>query len=235
MFRVAVCDDQKQIVEQLSGIVTNILSDLAIEYSLEGYYDGDKLLQADKDYDLVFLDIEMPGLDGIEVGKLLKQNHNECKIVMATSLIERYKDAFKISAFRFVTKPFVVEEIKEALTSAVEFEEKDESIELYYQRIPCDILLKDIQYIRAYNGYSEYLVGNRIFRSEQSLSSVEKMLDPRYFVRVHRQFIVNMRWIKDYECGKIEIGDEVIPVSKRKCKEFEQEYIKFDLMYNRSI
>lgn len=235
MFRIAVCDDQKQIVEQLNGIISDSLSKTSLEYSVDDYYSGDSFLQNDKEYDIVFLDIDMPGTDGIEVGRILKQYHKSCKVVMATSLIERFKDAFRINAFRFVTKPFMIEEINEALTSAIEVEEKNECIELYYQRIPCEVPLKDIQYIRAYNGYSEYIVGKRIFRSEQSLSTLEKILNSQYFVRVHRQYIVNMRWIDDYYGGEIEIAGDKLPVSKRKCKEFEQEYIKFDLKNNRSV
>ena len=233
MFKIALCDDQKQIVLQLADVVKQIFSETSFEYSIDVHYSGDDLLKKDVCYDLIFLDIEMPGLDGIEVGKILSQRYDECKIVMATSIESRYKEAFMINAFRFVTKPFSIEEIKETIFAALELKKDKKSIELYYQRIPCEVLLSDIQYIKAFNGYSEYMVGNRIFRNEKSLSTVEKFLDEDYFVRIHRQYIVNMRWIKKYRNGQIEISDKLIPVSKRKIKEFEQEYIKYDLKYNR--
>lgn len=65
--------------------------------------------------DILFLDIEMPGEDGIQTGKRLRERGSECKIIMATSMAERFKEGYHIGASRFVTKPFDQEEVEEEL------------------------------------------------------------------------------------------------------------------------
>lgn len=233
MFRLALCDDQEHILEQLKGLIEPILQNSGCNYVIETFTSGEELVGQKNYFDVVFLDIEMPGMDGIQAGEIIRQRNEDCKIIMATSAVERYKEAFHIRAFRFVTKPFMHSEVEEALTTTLELKKNDDSIELYYQRVLCRVKLKDIVYVQAYNGYSEFLVGNRIFRKEESLNSIEEQLDPKYFMRVHRQYIINMQWISNYDKGEITIGDETIPVSKRKRKEFEKQYIYFDLKFKR--
>lgn len=233
MFRVALCDDQEYILIQLKELLHEILKRKSCQYIIEAFSSGEELIGKNEYYDVIFLDIEMPGMDGIQAGEIIRQRNTECKIIMATSAIERYKEAFHIRAFRFVTKPFVSEEIEEAIDAVLSLKRDDDSIELYHQRVLCKVKLKDIQYIQAYNGYSEFWVGNRIFRKEISLNSIEEQLDMQFFSRIHRQYIINMRWITSYDNGEVRIGNQVIPVSKRKRKEFEQEYIEFDLKYGR--
>lgn len=233
MLRVALCDDQEYILVQLKKMLQEILKKKGCQYIIEVFSSGEELISKNEYCDVVFLDIEMPGMDGIQVGEIIRQRNAECKIIMATCAIERYKEAFHIRAFRFVTKPFVSEEIEEAIDAVLSLKRDDDGIELYYQRVLYKIKWKDIQYIQAYNGYSEFLVENRIFRKEISLNSIEEQLDMQFFSRIHRQYIVNMRWIISYDNGEVRVGNQVIPVSKRKRKEFEQEYIEFDLKYRR--
>ena len=233
MFRVALCDDQEHILEQLKELLESILQKNGCSYIIETFTSGEELVGQKSYFDAVFLDIEMPGMDGIQTGEIIRQRNADCKLIMATSAIERYKEAFHIRAFRFVTKPFAYSEVEEALMATLELKKDDDSIELFYQRVLCRVKLKDILYVQAYNGYSEFLVGNRIFRKEESLNNIEEQLDSRFFVRIHRQYIVNMRWISNYENGEVTIAKEVIPVSKRKRKEFEQQYIYYDLKYKR--
>lgn len=233
MFRVALCDDQENILEQLKELLESILQKNGCSYIIETFTSGEELVGQKSYFDAVFLDIEMPGMDGIQTGEIIRQRNADCKLIMATSAIERYKEAFHIRAFRFVTKPFAYSEVEEALMATLELKKDDDSIELFYQRVLCRVKLKDILYVQAYNGYSEFLVGNRIFRKEESLNNIEEQLDSRFFVRIHRQYIVNMRWISHYENGEVTIAKEVIPVSKRKRKEFEQQYIYYDLKYKR--
>lgn len=233
MLRVALCDDQEYILVQLKKMLQEILKEKGCQYIIEVFSSGEELISKNEYCDVVFLDIEMPGMDGIQVGEIIRQRNAECKIIMATCAIERYKEAFHIRAFRFVTKPFVSEEIEEAMDAVLSLKRDDDSIELYCQRVLYKVKWKDIQYIQAYNGYSEFLVGNRIFRKEISLNSIEEQLDMQFFSRIHRQYIVNMRWIISYDNGKVRVGNQVIPVSKRKRKDFEQEYIEFDLKYRR--
>lgn len=228
---IGLCDDQMAVAMRLKKIISDILQEEGENWEICLFDSGEKLLETAELINVVFLDIEMPGLDGIETGKELKRRNPDCKIIMATGKVERFKEAFHIQAMRFITKPFDKREIEEALKAVEKSHVGNAKIELYYLRNSYQIEQDKIQYIKAYNGYTEYRVENQVFRKDISLNEVEKMLDKRLFVRIHRQYIINMRWIQSYSNGKVEIGDIEIDVSRRKRKDFEQKYIEYDLNY----
>lgn len=64
---------------------------------------------------MVFLDVEMPEMDGFEVGRRIYENNPECKLIIATGRVERFKEAFKIHAYRFITKPFQQDEVNDVI------------------------------------------------------------------------------------------------------------------------
>ena len=146
-------------------------------------------------------------------------------------MIERMKEAFFIEAFRFIVKPIEQSEVEEALAACMKKVLGSGSVELYYNRIAHEVHQSEIQYVVTYDSYSEYRVKNKMLRSEASLRELERQLDERLFFRIHRKYIVNMAQVQSYRNGIIRMKDTELPVSRRKKREFEQAYMKFDLKY----
>lgn len=109
-------------------------------------------------------------------------------------------------------------------------EKQKEYIELYHQRFKYKVRYKDIKYIEAYNGYSEFVVGNKRFRREESLKEIEQLIDMSMFVRIQRGYIVNLRHIKSYENMVVKIGDVSLPVSRRRRRNFEESYTYYHII-----
>lgn len=196
------------------------------------FYDsGEKLLQENAELDVLFLDIEMPGIDGIQAGKQYGEKHKACKIIMAAGGRERFKEALKINAFRYITKPFETEEIWEALNAAATDMLGMKTIEVYKDRIQYDILQKDISYISSAGSYVEVYIKGEVFRSEVALNYLEEELEPKLFCRVNRQCIVNFAWIDFYKKGEIVIGKQHMKVSVRRKTEFEKRKFHYDMEY----
>ncbi len=230
---IAICDDCVPVATDLMNHIKGILRERRITAECRMFFSGEELLKSDDCFSIVFLDIEMPGMDGIEVGKKLRQRNPDCRIIMVTVRIDRISEAFFFQAFRFVQKPFRDDELREALFSALAETPGEESIELYHDRNNCLIKLKDIRYIRAFNGYSEFMVGNKFFRKDVSLNELEQQLDHRIFSRIHRQYIVNLNWIDKNLGDTLLVSGARLPISRRRRKDFEKEYIEFDLRYRR--
>ena len=235
MLRVGICDDEPLIIEALQRTILEIADTNGWEISISCFESGRALLEAVDTLEAVFLDIDMPELDGIETGKRIGERNQECKIIMATSRADKFKDAFRIQAFRFVTKPFDENEIEEALQAIFHTQIGMETIELYEKRNSYQIPQKDILYITAYDGYSEFVVSgrneSRLLRKECSLSELEQELSKELFFRVSRQYIVNLGKITEYAKGSIHIQGKKILISRRRKKEFEQAYLEYDLRY----
>lgn len=237
MLRVGICDDELLITEVLQEKILRIAYKYKWDISVSCFNAGRTLLETIDNLEVVFLDIDMPELDGIETGKKICEMNDDCKIIMATGRVDKFKEAFRIQAFRFVTKPFEDTELEEALQAVMDTQIGMETIELYEKRNPYYIPQKDILYISAYNGYSEFVVSGReterILRKDNSLSEIEKELSKDLFFRVSRQYIINLGKVLQFHNGMIHIHDKRISVSRRRKKAFEQVYIEYDLKYRK--
>lgn len=231
MVKIGICDDEQSILTMLKSLVEECLRELEEEVEIQVFDSGEKLLEEGKDLDALFLDIEMPGMDGIETGKRIQMQNSECKIIMATSRQDRFKEAFKINAFRFVTKPFQKYEVKEALNDVLQARIGMEEIEIYKERVKYTFFQKDILYIVAMDSSVEFILREGVFRKETSLKELETILDDRLFYRINKQCIVNMKHIDEYKSGVVSIDGTKLNVSIRKKKEFEKAYIMYDVNY----
>lgn len=200
-------------------------------WQIEVFTSGEALIEAVKELDVIFLDIEMPELDGIETGRMIRKMNPCCKIIMATGKVERFKEAFHIQAFRFITKPFDMEEIEEALQAVENVTIGNTMLEVSYHRSGYEVKQRQIRYIQAFNGIAELTIDNVVMRKEISLEELEQLLDKRIFVRIHRQFIVNLCWVDSYKNGVVSVGGEKIKISRRRKKDFEEKYVYYDIHY----
>ena len=185
----------------------------------------------------MFLDVDMPGMDGMEVGRKLREMGIDCPIIIETGMVERFKEAFAIGALRYVTKAFSEDEIREALACLVKDCIGWRKIRVYDKRISLSLRQRDIDRIHAYNSYVLLEAKGHTFRREESLASLERELDGRLFVRISRSEIVNMSKVTelDLKRDRIYIGENECLVSKRCRKDFEEKMMRFDLYDRRKV
>lgn len=231
MITAGICDDEKYIVDILKTKIQICFNEYGIQTEIFKFYLGKELLDCEKKIDLLFLDIDMPEIDGIEAGKLFRYRNEDCKIIMLTARSDRMREAFFLEAYRFITKPFEDAELKEAIESFMRRRIGCQKILLYEKRKVVEIFQYQIIYIQTYDSYTEFIVGQRILRSERSLKELETELDGRLFIRIDKKYIVNFRNIDYYDKGTVSIAGKKIKVSRRRIREFEERYREFDLRY----
>ena len=226
--RVALCDDE----EVTHMIVEKYLEEWAREYGetyeLHHFFSGEEVLEAEPCWDILFLDIRMPGIDGIETAHRLNQEDRQYKIVIITCIEEVFKEAFRIGAYRFVTKPICTEEIWEALSAVrASLLEKKEVI-VFRDKKKYSICQKDIFYISGKGSETEVYTKAYSFRSDLSLNGWEKQLDEKMFFRCHRSYIVNLSKIKEID-EKIHLLDgEMILLSRRRRRKIEERFSEYE-------
>lgn len=231
MIKIGICDDEITVLGALKYLIQECLEELGEEADIFEFRSGDQVLTEFHSLDLIFLDIEMPGLDGIEIGKALHRMGYQGKLIMATGFVDRFKEAFVIEAFRFVTKPFQKDEILGVLEDFIRARLGIKQIQVYKDRNIYTFLQKDIIAVKAMNSAVELEMKNGIFRKESSLAEMEQVLDSRLFFRISKQYIINMQEISKYRNGKLMLHGTEYKVSVRKKKEFERTYMMFDAEY----
>ena len=154
-------------------------------------------------YDVVFLDINMPQVSGLELGYELKYLDENINIIFQTAYEEHALKAFDIGAIDYLVKPYSLEQVKEAIARVQKIVEdaKSDDLRILSKTGENYLLLKpeDIYYVKA--DLSEVMI-----RSEkgfsyyaQKISDLEEKLKPYSFVRVHRSYLVNINEIKEIQ------------------------------------
>ena len=229
--RIAICDDEPVFLKLLADVLKEVLMEENISYLLEKFVSGCELLAQIEKYDLVFLDIEMPQMDGIDVGLKIQKKNPNCRIIMASGREDRFKETYRITPLRFVSKPFDKKEVQEAIQAYINQWIGMEKIEVFQERKSYWVYQKDIQYIAAYRSSVEIYVNNTLYRKDIALNRIEKLLDSRCFFKVHKSYLVNLFWVTEYEDKNIWIEKIKIPLSRRQQKGFEWAYVEFNIKY----
>ena len=230
IFRIGLCDDKKNMCEILQEMIHAYEEERQIEVRFTFYQSAKLLIDKADELDVLFLDIEMPEMDGIEAGRMLRNRGMEYGIIMLTACTDRFREAFKIQATDFLSKPIHKKDLFEALDDVRKQMLNERTCTVFKEGIPYEIPLKEILYLEANNSHSLIMTTHDDFRGEQSLTTWEKELDNRDFFRCHKAFIVNMAKINNISDSCITMEDgEIIPLSRRMRSSFQKAYMKFDI------
>lgn len=151
---------------------------------------------------------------------------------MLTSKTERFKEAFKIGAFRFVTKPIEQQEVFDAIDDVRARMIGNKELTLFRDGKNYTIPQKDIMYVMIDKTSAYAFTEKHDFRSNNPLSWWEQELDERLFVRCHKSYIVNLSKIAEIEKKMIRlVSGELIPVARRRKEELERRFMKYDTKY----
>lgn len=233
MIRTIAIDDEPLALQLVTSYIakTPFLDQVA---SFDNPLDAMEFLSANA-VDLIFLDIHMPDLSGIEFTRLLESRP---KIVFTTAYEKYALEGFKLEAVDYLLKPFSYEEFLKAakkaeklirMEKASEHEEIEANSEFLFLKSEYKIRrinFNDIQYIEGLKDYIKVFLQNETkpILSLNSLKALEAKLPESKFMRVHRSFIVNLDKIDTIERSRIVFGKTYIPVSDQFKEKF-QEYL----------
>lgn len=226
--RIAICDDQAEYRHQAEAAIrecmrgTDILTDT--------YSDPGAFLRAfiKKPYDLVFLDIEMPDVNGIQLAKMLRSKSKDVPIVFLTSHIEFALEGYEVNALRYLTKPISIPKLQEVLTYVSQKLSEQRVLWIKTDLTEEKLHMKDILYMEAQNQNILIYTSNGTYSVRYNLSDYEQELKNDGFFRIHRGYLVSVRHVK--RIGKHEltlVDNTTLPVSRSKEKALKEVLFQF--------
>lgn len=215
MIKALIIEDNKKSAELLKGYVVNLFSDVEI-IGIANTVDEAVGLIYENRPSLVFLDINLQLESGFDV--LKKTNNDDYEVIVTTAYSEYSLQAIKNSAVDYILKPYDVAEVKNAISKARkqlelkqlsrnvpnnQHEKLDDRIFISTQDGLIFVIVDEIVCVAADSSYSEFYMtnGSRII-SSKGLSVYEEILKNRFFIRVHKSYLINLKHIKKYQRGR---------------------------------
>lgn len=229
---IAICEDEKVQVDLLEKYVNSWAQMNNIKINIEKFYTGDAFQfhwSENKKFHIILLDIEMPGINGVELAKNIREEDERINIIFITALTDYIGEGYDVSAINYLIKPIKEEKLYECLDRAMEkVPEEDNWILIEEEGKVIRIKEKDILYIEAFSHSIEVNTIEKKYRTRKNIGVMEKELDENLFVRCHRSYIVSLLHIKTISREEIELDNgERIPLSRRRYKEVNMKFIKY--------
>ena len=216
MIKIAVCDDEEVMCEQLKQMIASRLKQQEETFQITCYTNAIQFLHTPLDFDLIFLDIQMPNLDGVELAKRLRQKEFEGVLIFVTVLKDCMLDAFEVEAMDYLCKPVDEQRLEAALKRSLKRLGLKEEKCLFIQTMNwCkSVRLRDIYYCEVIDRKIYVHTRSGVLEYYGKMRDLEKQTSPRLF-RCHRSYLINPEHLLEYRGGlvKLENGDQV-PVSK---------------------
>ncbi len=227
MIRISLCDDENHITGTLSDNIKGIRPDIEV-YS---YDCGENLLDSKYLYnDIVLLDIEMTGINGIETALKLRKGGYEGMIIFLTSHKEMVFDSFQVKPYNYFVKPIDIDKVNRILKNAINevIDRKTTHFEAVSNNHTFRIQIDDIYYFECNGRKIDIHTKNGIITILGKMNQIEASLQNKKFFRCHKGYLVNFEHVCEFSNNEIILtNNQKVLISRLKINSFKEAFKAF--------
>ena len=221
--RIAICDDEEIYRVELKTILDKLL--INVDYNIDTFDDGRQLMESfsKAPYDLVFLDIEMPAVDGITLAKSIRSRSENVFIVFLTGHIEYALEGYEVNALRYLTKPVDIGKLKEVIRYVQE--KQGSARQLIIREDGEEILIDigDVIYMESMNQNVRIVSAKGEHVIRYNIGDFEEQLKNDGFFRIHRGYLISLSKVKKLVKSDVIMEDgTALPVSRSNLKPLKE-------------
>ena len=229
---IAICDDEKNIRELIANKIANQYPDANIIF----YNSGEELLLSDEHIDILFLDIQMQGKNGMETARELRKKDKKIIIIFVTAVEEYVFQAFDVGAFHYIVKPIDDTKFTEVLHRAIEEwnakqptnqEPEEKYLMINNGGVHIKVTIDDIVYAEVFNRKIVIHKLNETIEYYGKMSDLENVAGESFF-RPHRAYLINFKYVEKYDATTIYLEKGTALMAKQKYPEFVKKYMKYN-------
>lgn len=230
--QIAICDDEKNIRELIGNKVAKQYPEADIVF----FRSGEELLLSDKHIDILFLDIQMSGKNGMETARELRKKDKSVILIFVTAVEEYVFQAFDVGAFNYIVKPIDDTKFVDVLCRAVdEWHSQDTNVreqEANYVMINnggvhTRVMIEDIVYAEVFNRKVVIHKLDDEIEYYGKMSDLEAVAGDSFF-RSHRAYLVNFKYVEKYDATTIYLEKGTALMTKQKYPDFVKKYMKYN-------
>lgn len=237
MFKIAVCDDEVNIRKLIRKILMDYMNEYGVVYEIDDFESGKDFVELGIEmtkYKIVFLDINMDELDGMETAKKIREVSNDMFIVFVTAFINYTLEGYRVDAVRYILKnnvnfPELVYECMDAIRTKMNYVVKRKLFQ--FNEGTREVSLERLLYIESQLHKLEFYIMEEYVKKYtlySTLNDMEKEIASRDFVRIHQSFLVNMKHITDVSRYRALLSNGVkLIIPKARYKHVEETYVAY--------
>ncbi|SNS92537.1 two component transcriptional regulator, LytTR family [Anaerovirgula multivorans] len=229
MISIAICDDEDYMLNELQQKISTYMDTNELLYSIQLFNSSESLLYKKSHFDIIFLDIQMDRVNGMEAAKQIRKKDEKCFIIFITVLKEMVFEAFEVGASNYLIKPLADDKLSRTLDRIIKqlSDAECQYIIIHKGQAYWQIKISDIYYCEVIKRKIYIHLKNEIMDYYDSIESLEKTL-PTNFFRCHRSYLINLNYVKGYEnSNAILANGSSIPVSRLRQQDFSQAILKY--------
>lgn len=237
MLNIAICDDEEYFRELIRTCVCNYMDDRDIPFKIDLFDSGKSFLALGfhiLKYHIVFLDINMNGIDGIETAKLMRKVSNQIYLVFVTAYMDYTLEGYKVDAVRYLLKrrSNLQEPIDECMNAIFEKMNMTVSkIKFKFQEGEREISTVRLLYVESRLHKLEFHMmedEEQVYTLYEKLNAIEKQLEGHSFIRVHQSYLINMKYIQSIKRYKVILNQGLeFPIPRIRYRDVFDAYMLF--------
>lgn len=230
--RIAICDDDRGFHSTIERLTEQYEYTRNIKVYTR-HFDSGEALPIQNEFDVVFLDYEMGGINGIETAKRLRAANSKAVIIFISAYPEAALDSFEVSAFRFLIKPVDKEKLFKALDDYLASFDRDSIISFRTRDGGFTVKTSDIIYLEGDRGHTTVRTKDKSFYVAETLMQVETRLPQEKFIRCHKTFVAGLAHIANHSLTEIVFDNgEKASIGRNYNKSFKTALQNYIMRYN---
>lgn len=227
--KIAICDDERIFTDIFREKLEMTAEKCGIECTVSAFLNGAEMISMLNRFDAVFLDVDMPGLSGEETAEYIIGLEKALPIIFVTNHDDFVFSSFRYRPFGFLRKRYIDSELEDIIKRLDKYLAEIERCYTFNSHNKLiSVRLNDINYIEVYGHETLVHTANAVLTTSKALFTIEKELSEYGFIRTHKSYIVNTRYIFSVERNSIILSNgENLPVSRTKLTDVKQMMIKF--------
>ena len=233
MLQIAVCDDEQFYRDKILTLLKSYCKKHDLESSVQTYCSGEEFLEQKENrvkYDIIFMDIDMEGLDGIQTAMQIRQFQSGTYLVFVTAFVDYALEGYKVNAVRYIMKDTMEASIAECMDAILR---KMQIAQVQFSFIEGErkLYTDNILYVesRRHKSIFYYMESDIVnYQIYDKLDTIEQKLSGYGFLRIHKSYLVNMKHIKKISNYEAFLDtDEILPVPRMKYQSVKAAFVEY--------